>query len=282
MKSLGIIHCNLESLLLACEGVRGGFPINTPSGCPCGINYDDLEELIFQSDFITFFGQDIPERLLLKGGSKAIPPIHSLDTFKRWREIARKLGMEIWDGPLPEPPFGDLLILSILVARSRKGEIKHYPPSRLFNLDRQTYWGHFKPKKEILWEVWDATSRISQEIGYVGLASFTFIYDGRLSIQSIALNTIKNNEWVEGSTLTSPFQQVFRGLVPVYLGETDTLIGAASIRVQGEGIRSIKGILNTEGTELLRFDREMLIIIRDQREENIREKVKRVLKIMRG
>ncbi len=282
MKSLGIARCNLESILFVSEAIKRGYGINITEDeeCPCGEIFAGTEDFIERSDFIISFSIDANESLLLKSGSKAIPPIYSLNFLSHWGDIAGRIGIPVWNDALPSPPFEDGEILSMLVARSRKGEVKHYPPSRMFHLDRYTYMASYKPPRNILWSMWDISSRIAEESGFVGLAAITFVHRNGLHLYSVKFNSLENNEWTIGATPASPFEQVLRAIEPAFLGETDLLIESASMRFRDLNNIPLKSLYRVEGLDLIIHGGEAIVIIRDADRERLTDKVKRAIKII--
>ncbi len=257
-----IAGCGVESLLAYLRGLELGFDVSLPRDCSTS-NPEGFDAVISMDIRIS--------------GENVFPPAHAVKRAARWREIADAMGVDTGNADGGE-------IIYMLVARSRRGEVKTYPPVILRHLDRYPFVETFNPAKEVLWKLWDVATIMAQEIGFVGLAQMQFaILDGP-ALTDVRLNTFDRTWILLDSTMTPPDEQLLRTITAGFLGDTDPLLPAAGLRspINPEEKENILLKLSSiEGCRVRIPDgKTLLLSIMDPMEDRRRKKIERALKVI--
>ncbi|GEM_PF-3197837 len=259
-----IAGCGVESLLLYARGLELGLDVALPEDC----------KPLRSGDFDAVISMDI--RI---PGNRSFPPPYAMERAERWKEIAENMGIEAGD-----PEGKDTIFM--LVARSRRGETKMYRPVILRHLDRYTYMETLTPKKEILWRLWDISTLMAQEIGFVGLAQLEFSISGRLLLTDVRLNTFDRTWILLDGSITPPDEQLLRSVTTGFLGETDSLIPVAGLQTsiapdERDGLFS--KISSIEGARIRIPDGKTLLLnIMDPLDKRRRKKIEKAIKLIHG
>ena len=259
-----IAGCGVESLLVYSKGLELGLDVSLPDDChsPHPEGFDAVISMGLQ-----FLGEN------------SFPPAHSIERAKVWREIAKRMGIESGNSDGGES-------IHMLVARSRRGEIKTYPPITVRHLDRHRYFETFNPKKEILWRLWDIATIMAQEIGFVGIAQMSLTLSDKLVLTDFRLNTFDRTWLLLDASLTPPTEQILRSIMTGFLGETTITVPTAGFKSQinpQEKEHTFLKLSSIEGSRIRIPDgKTLLLSIMDTMEDRRRKKVEKALKIVLG
>ncbi len=259
-----IAGCGVESLLVYSKGLELGLDVSLPDDC----HSPHTEGF----DAIISMGTRCP-------GNNCFPPAHSIERARVWREIAQCMGIESGN-----PDGGESI--HMLVARSRRGEIKTYPPVVERHLDRHLYCETYNPKKEILWRLWDMATIMAQEVGFVGLVQMSFTLSDKPVLTDFRLNTFDRTWLLLDASLTPPTEQILRSIMTGFLGETTITVPAAGFKSQIEPQEKehlFLKLTSIEGSRIRIPDgKTLLLSIMDAMEDRRRKKIERALKIILG
>jgi 5-(carboxyamino)imidazole ribonucleotide synthase len=157
------------------------------------------------------------------------------------------------------------LELSVIVARSPRGEVRAYPPALNHHRNQILDWsvlpGPLKP--DLVRRAEDVARRVAETIQLEGLLAIEFfaLPDGRLLVNEMAPRPHNSGHPTTEACLTSQFEQLVRACCNLPLGSTDVLRPVAIANLLGDlwaaGPPRFEDALGVEGVTLHLYGKEV-------------------------
>ncbi|WP_418303226.1 5-(carboxyamino)imidazole ribonucleotide synthase [Paenibacillus yonginensis] len=133
--------------------------------------------------------------------------------------------------------------LSVIAARSPRGEIKAFPVAENIHVDNILHISIVPARvsKEIQVQAEELASRIAESLGAVGLLAVEMFLtgDGRLYVNELAPRPHNSGHYTMEACTTSQFEQHVRAVCNLPLGEAKLLTPVVMVNVLGEHLEAV-------------------------------------------